>query len=138
MPKEAKCKLCGRLGHYKYQCFGRPRKPILPVNNKTKKKHLVMRREWFALNPPDENGYWYCYLKISTECSKKMIRGVLTLEHVEAKVRRPDLIFDVDNIKPACGFCNKLKGSRSLTELSKIWPHLLGYNEDIKREPLAE
>lgn len=52
---------------------------------------------------------------------------MLTLEHVEAKVRSPEKVFDVTNIKPACSWCNAIKGSKSLEELSEVYPQLEKY-----------
>ena len=101
-----------------------------PLRNESKKSHskrMSTRRVWFENNPPDENGQWECYLQISSMCPKKLSKNLLTLEHVESKVRHPERKYDVENLKPADGFCNRLKGSRSLEELAIIWPHLEKY-----------
>ena len=98
-------------------CFNKPRRPLKPSSDKTLHKKQETDRAWYAANPPDEKGLWYCYLNITPECPAKLTRSTITLEHVRSKVRAPELKFDITNLKPACSFCNALKGSKDLDEL---------------------
>lgn len=84
-------------------------------------KRLKLRDEWFELNPPDKEGYWYCYLRISPNCPYRLDKKTVQQEHVLSKTRRPDLKYDVTNLRPACDPCNKLKGSLNYDdELGKL------------------
>lgn len=118
------CKSCGKYGHFAMQCYNRRHKSLAPESKNTKKKRLATRRAWFKDNPADENGNWECYLQISSQCPVKLTYLTITLEHVQAKVRAPQLKYDPTNIRPSCSYCNKLKGSRSLEELAKIFPQV--------------
>lgn len=81
---------------------------------------MSARAQFFLLNPVDENGYWYCYLRISPECPYKLTKQTLQIEHVKSKVRYPHLRYEPTNLRPACGFCNALKDSLDLEELSQL------------------
>lgn len=118
------CRYCEGMGHWSFQCFQKPRKGIEPESRMAKKQRISTATRWFRQNPPDQDGYWYCYLRISSMCPVKLTRRLVTLEHVYPKVKRPDLKYNTRNIKPACPFCNKLKGSRTVQQLSKAFPHL--------------
>lgn len=111
------CKFCGKTDHTSLMCLKKPRRPIKKESAKTLSKRTATRREWFKLNPPDDKGVWVCYLQISPECPIKLTRSTITLEHVRSKVRAPELKYDINNLRPACGYCNKLKGSLDLNEL---------------------
>lgn len=115
--KQPICKHCGSETHYSLMCFQKPRKKIHPVSSTTYFKRKKMRRAWFEKNPPDGKGVWICYLQISPNCPKKVTYSTINLEHVKSKVRYPELRYDLDNIKPACSFCNTLKGSKDVDEL---------------------
>lgn len=115
--KVNKCKHCGSEMHYSLMCFNKPRRRIKPISDKNKLKEQQTKREWFELNPPNEKGLWYCYLRISPLCPWVLTRSTITLEHVRSRARHPELKFDVTNLKPACTQCNKLKGSRDVDEL---------------------
>lgn len=133
MFKPKPCKICGKLGHYAYQCRLNlnPRKPIKrsrkPIRSESAKNYIARVKtyhEWMKLNPPDNTGHWDCYLQISQLCLKRVTVETLTLEHVIPRSKRPDLKFDVTNIRPSCSFCNKLKSSQTLEQLARNWPHL--------------
>ena len=115
-----KCKYCGGTSHSTLMCQNKPRRPIKQESDKARSKRTKVSREWFKLNPPDEKGVWICYLQISPNCPVKLTRSTITLEHVKSKVRYPELKYEVSNLKPACGECNKLKGSLDLEELSSF------------------
>lgn len=129
------CKFCGAIGkHFSFQCkdnpknkqrIRRPRKPIKQESDTAKAKRLATNREWFKLNPPDDNGNWICYLQITPECPIKLENipnapNSLQLEHYYSKVRAPELKYSVENLKPACRFCNRLKGSLNGDELNRL------------------
>lgn len=122
MPKPVHCKTCDSDRHYTYACF-QNRKPIITKKRpKQRGKHFYLwqdaRKEWIATHPPLNTktypGYWRCYLQISPDCLRKLDESTLTLDHVQARSRRPDLRYDPKNLKPCCSPCNMLKGSRSL------------------------
>src|SRR3990167_1544243 len=115
--KQNKCKYCDSTLHYSIQCFLKPRRPLKPISDKTLSKKQECDRAWYAANPPDSKGLWYCYLNITPECPIKLTRSTITLEHVRSKVRALELKYDITNLKPACSPCNKLKGSRDVDEL---------------------
>lgn len=102
----------------------RPARQIAPESKKAYRARVATYKSWMKANPSDEHGYWTCYLHISQLCPVRLTRSMLTLEHVQPKVKRPDLKYDIGNIRPSCKFCNKLKGSRTPEQLAKIWPHL--------------
>lgn len=128
------CSICNNPYHSQTFCSQKPRKPIKTARRpiaqesiKSKNKRLETARKWLKQNPPDENGYWTCYLQISDMCPKQLTKELLVREHVIPKVKAPHLKYDIDNIRPACTWCNRLKDSRTLEDLAKIWPHLLQY-----------
>jgi 5-methylcytosine-specific restriction endonuclease McrA len=115
--KPGNCKHCGSDKHTSLMCFLKPRRRLKPIRDSTKLKEQQTKREWFVLNPPNEKGLWFCYLGISPICPNWLTRSTITLEHVKSKARHPELKFVVTNLKPACSFCNAIKGSRDIDEL---------------------
>lgn len=67
---------------------------------------LKTRREWVKLNSPNFQGYYTCHI-----CGRWVHEKDLTLDHVVARSKRPDLVNDLDNLKPAHYVCNSVKGS---------------------------
>lgn len=117
--------MCGDIWHTKkYHKPHKGFKYLRQESRKTRVKRVRTAAMWLGLNPPDNYGYWECYLQISTMCPKKLNRQNLSQEHVYSKVRHPELKYVVENIKPACAFCNKMKGSRDITELAKAFHHI--------------
>lgn len=123
MIKSNPCKTCQSTWHTKAFCpqnrtpLKQSTKRIKPMSDKTRAKSRVRDQAWFEQNPPDTAGLWQCYLRIHPKCPRLLNRQDLLLEHVQSKVRRPELKFAVDNLRPACGYCNKLKGSQSIDDL---------------------
>ena len=78
---------------------------------------IEARHEYIKNNPPNHQGYWRCYLQISPNCLRYVDKDTLTLDHVESRTRAPEKLTEQTNLKPACGPCNELKGSRGLEEL---------------------
>lgn len=132
------CKFCHDPvpKHFPYQCQANPkvaakfkqgmkRTPLKKVG-KTTQQWLLTRITWIRRNPPDANGYWYCYLRIHPWCTPKLTIdkakvgygvGMLTLDHVVARTKDHSIKFKQANLKPACGYCNGLKGSKSLDKV---------------------
>jgi 5-methylcytosine-specific restriction endonuclease McrA len=80
---------------------------------------IAKRHDWIRDNPPDEWGYWLCYLRISPRCLVRIDLDQLTIDHVIPRSRHKDT-----KLMPCCTFCNSLKGSRSLETLLQEYPHL--------------
>lgn len=124
------CKYCKLKGHFPYQCPYNPKKAIQRkkgikrtrikrVGKKTK-QWFITRATWIRKNPPDKNGYWYCYLQIHPWCPVKLTLETLTLDHVVSRSRDASKVFSKDNLRPACKYCNEKKGSKSLEQV-KPW-----------------
>jgi len=123
------CIVCGKRAYSDYCMQHKPRKPIAtrtplprPTHRirseavKTREKRQATTAEWFEANPPDKDGYWYCYISKHPQCPKRLTVDTIVLEHDLSKARRKDLQFDITNIHPACGYDNKAKGSLSAKE----------------------
>lgn len=132
------CKFCHtpKPNHFPYQCPANPkamlkrkvglkRTPLKKIGKQTK-QWIITRATWIRRNPPDEQGYWYCYLRIHPWCTPKLTVdtekvgygvGMLTLDHIVARTRDTSKRFDMENLKPACSYCNDMKGSKSLDEV---------------------
>lgn len=120
------CKYCGLKGHFSFACFQNPKRAIKKIKQrspisrvgKTTKQWFITRATWIRKNPPPIEGrYWECYLQIHPWCPVKIDIKQLTLDHVVSRSRDPSLRFNLDNIKPACGYCNGAKGSKSLEQI---------------------
>lgn len=123
------CKFCHtpKPNHFPYTCPANPkamlkrkvglkRTPLKKIGKQTK-QWIITRATWIRRNPPDEQGYWYCYLRIHPWCPVKLTAETITLDHVVARTRDPSKRFEQKNLKPACGYCNDMKGSKSLDEV---------------------
>lgn len=111
------CKECTTLGHTAFNCPRRPRKPLkakkrMQPIGKVGKALAKQSRDWRADNPPNHQGYYVCYL-----CGRWIKPDELNVEHTKSKTRHPELRLDKGNLKPACGFCNKEKGSKDYEEI---------------------
>lgn len=138
------CKHCGMMGHFPYECRSNPKKALRRVAikrstkplkrtrlnkvGKTTKQWFITRATWIRKNPPDEEGYWYCYLRIHPWCTPKLTIdkdrldfgvGMLTLDHVVARTRDGSKKFSQGNLMPACGHCNAQKGSKSIEQIKR-------------------
>lgn len=116
------CKHCGRMGHYSYACYQNPKRALKalkrsPINKigKNTKQWFITRATWIKKNaPPIEGKYWICYLQIHPWCPVRISVENLTLDHVVSRSSDPSLRFNQDNLKPACKYCNEMKGSQKL------------------------
>lgn len=123
------CKFCKQTTHFSYRCYANPkvamrrkygmkRTPIKKMG-KHAKQWFITRATWIRKNPPDRDGYWYCYLQIHEWCPVKLTISTLTLDHVVSRSSDPKLRYNQDNLRPACTYCNDAKGSRSLEAVFK-------------------
>jgi 5-methylcytosine-specific restriction endonuclease McrA len=129
------CRFCGLTGHFPYECRLNPKKiikrnapirrsnkplkrsPLKKVGKQTK-QWLITRATWIRRNPPPIEGrYWECYLRIHPWCPVRIDIEHLTLDHVVARTRDPSKRFNQANLRPACGYCNDMKGSQSLEQV---------------------
>lgn len=104
------CENCN-ITHSSIMCYFKPRKRI----NQQGKQYQTWqdtRKLWIGRNPPDQNGYWYCKLKLSPQCIQKMDIKQLTLDHIIPRSHNPKLRHNLNNLQPACIFCNTEKGSK--------------------------
>lgn len=130
-PKK-RCKFCGdpQPGHFPYTCQKNPkviarrqtglkRTPIKKVGKRTQ-QWFDARTQWINDNPPTIQGkYWMCYLQIHEWCPVRLTLETLTLDHVIARSSDPALRTDPNNLRPACEYCNNMKGSKSLAQVIK-------------------
>lgn len=147
------CKFCGdpKPNHFPYTCpknpkviarrtapqqrppIARSQKPLkrtrLNPIGKVTQAWIDARAEWIANNPPDKNGYWYCYLRIHPWCPYRLTNdkdrvdrnvGMLTLDHVVSRTHDASRRTDQTNLRPACGYCNEMKGSRNLEDVKPV------------------
>lgn len=114
------CKHCQGTNHTSMTCPSKPRPQLRQEARKTREKRVAVSHEWFKLNPPDNDGLWHCYLRVSPECPYELTRATIQLEHKKSKARHPELRYDVTNLAPACAPCNKLKGSLDFDELALL------------------
>lgn len=127
------CKFCGGINvHQSAFCWKKPKiikavkrqKRIKPISDKNKTLKKACELEWFEYNPPNHWGIWECYLQISPECPVILTINTLVLEHIVPKVKAYSRRYDHTNIGAACTFCNEVKGSKTLEQLSETYPHL--------------
>lgn len=119
------CKHCGRTGHYSYMCYQNPKRMLKTIKRtplkkvgKTTKQWFLTRATWIKKNPPPIEGtYWICYLQIHPWCPVRIDIKHLTLDHVVSRSHDAKLRFSQDNLRPACEYCNSMKGSRSLDQV---------------------
>lgn len=116
------CKFCGGSGHFSYLCRYNPKNKdrqytSIKKTGKYAKQWTITRKTWIRNNPPDQYGNWYCYLQIHPWCPLKLDARTLTLDHVESRSHAPDKRFKADNLRPACIYCNNMKGSRKLEQV---------------------
>lgn len=123
------CKHCKLMGHFPYECrlnpkralkrsVGIKRTPIKKIGKQTK-QWFITRATWIRKNPPDKDGYWYCYLRIHPWCPYRLTIDTLTIDHVVSRTRDPKLRFNQQNLQPACQYCNYEKGSKSLDQVKQ-------------------
>jgi 5-methylcytosine-specific restriction endonuclease McrA len=115
------------MGHFPYECRLNPKRKLKqlkrsPINKvgKQTKQWFITRATWIRKNPPPIEGtYWECYLRIHPWCPVRLDLAHLTLDHVVSRSADPSLRFNANNLKPACQYCNDMKGSRSLEQIMK-------------------
>lgn len=115
------CKYCGKHGHFPYMCRYNPkRKERAKKEAAEHRRWLLTRQTWIRKNPPTIGGrYWPCYLKIDPRCPGRVHEKNMTLDHVIPRSRDQKKTHDLDNLKPACWYCNLAKGSYSIESLER-------------------
>lgn len=129
------CAECGGYGHTATFCFQRKKTVIKPSKNPMKRSRIkkigkrtirwIQTKEiFFATNPPDENGYYWCKIK---PCKKPNVPLVApgdprlrevdsgvelcTVDHIIPRSKRQDLIHVQANLQEAHEICNEEKKS---------------------------
>lgn len=105
------CDDCNKT-HTSLMCFNKPRKPIRQIS-KVGLQWIKKRQQWLRDNPPDNHGYYFCYI-----CSKPLTSLNVTLDHIQPRSRRPDLRLETSNLAPCCWSCNHKKGSKPLHKIN--------------------
>lgn len=144
------CKICEKIGHSRYYCKEKgfkqvkytastnkvsqraPKKPTIskPIRKSGKygEKWVSTKKEWKKLNPPDENGFWYCKVGGSAliDHNYSDFPGAYALNvcHDISRARSRSKAYDIDNLFPGCQRHNKLQGSKSLKEFLRSKPNL--------------
>lgn len=129
--KHKPCKYCGGTDHTSLMCFNKPRVPDARLKNRQLQYRIgkedaedVAFRSGWKQSIANHTGMYPCYLKISPLCPGWLTMDQVTLEHKNPKSRFPEQRRDRKNAGIACEPCNKLKGTRTLEELQRIYPHL--------------
>ncbi len=118
------CLKCGKRAYSDYCMQHKPRKPISKIGKQGKLNQATSKEFRDSLEP---DRIYVCYLQIHPYCLRQLRYEQVVPEHVEAKSRSPHLRHNLKNIWVSCVFCNGLKGSRSLENLAKEYPHLKKY-----------
>jgi len=118
------CLTCGKRAYSDYCVQHKPRKPLNKLGKRGKQNKITSDRFRSTLNPDQ---IYYCYLQIHEYCPVTLTADQVVPEHVKSKSGSPELRDSLENIKKACTWCNGLKGSRSLENLAKEYPHLTKY-----------
>lgn len=109
--KLPKCKICGKEGHYAFQCFSRP-KPIKAKIPKAKtassRKKVIseldkITSEYVRKSRADKSGLVYCYT-----CGVRLPWQEMDCGHYRSR-RFIQTRFDLDNLRPQCKLCNRYK-----------------------------
>lgn len=109
------CKYCGGIGHTQAFCFRKPRKHMIkkiPLRKvgKLGKQWQVTRATWFRKHALRAGEEYHCYI------CERPIGDHPQLDHIQSRVRHPELRFNLDNLAPICEYDNRMKSSLSLEE----------------------
>jgi len=118
------CLTCGKRAYSAYCMQHKPRKPINKIGKRGKQNAKTSKLFRDTLNRLELH---ICYLQIHEYCPGTMLAEQVVPEHVKSKSGSPELRDDLNNIWKSCVWCNGLKGSRSLENLSTEFPHLKKY-----------
>lgn len=108
MAKEPSCSWCKEKGHTQFYCPRKPRKTLsvhkhLNQRGPQTNKWLYTRSKWIKAHKSDT---YICHY-----CRRVLMPNELTLDHMIARSRAPQMRHDMQNLVPACYKCNRLKGS---------------------------
>ena len=125
--KKPRCKYCGEIGHYAYQCFKKAKaeyalkrelKPLgatlaaktmtNPTRKQNARKRLIceldkVTSELVRKSHADKNGLVYCYT-----CGIRKPYTEIDCGHYRSR-RHIQTRFDLNNLKPQCIACNRYK-----------------------------
>lgn len=131
------CKICDNRSYSEYCFRHKPRKPLKRTAIKKKPgKYMSQDREfkqrYLELHPPDEYGYYTCYLQTTDLCPIRLAPDQVTMEHIIPKgsVRGSKLRYNEDNMEIACMYCNADKGSQSLENYLKSKRRFTKHNKN--------
>ena len=60
-----------------------------------------LRKRWIEKNPPDENGYYECWI-----CKWPVHVSKMTIDHILSAREYPEYRTDHSNLRPAHDWCN--------------------------------
>lgn len=132
--KPKPCAYCGGENHTSLTCYSKrkaenkiikARRILRSVSKSSMYKKTYTTNAFFVTYPPDERYGYTCYLGISSLCPGWLPADQITQEHVFPKGTWPEVKYNLLNLKPACPFCNKVKGGLTVYKLAAHWPHLV-------------
>ena len=101
---QTKCPLCS------LNTFNKGKKPMRKIGPVTR-KWIETRSDYFA----KYKGPYYCYI-----CGKHLDINEVQLDHIQSRVRAPQLRNELKNLAPICATDNKSKGSMSLDQYKDL------------------
>ena len=119
------CDFCGSADHTAFYCRRKPNKPLQRSAFKPDNRHplrrvgkqtklwIDTRKLWIETYGSEGHLCHYCG-KLLSDNEFLIDDGQaqkLTLDHLDARTRAPDLRHEFANLTPACGSCNRNKGS---------------------------
>ena len=78
---------------------------------------FLFSAEWKALRLLAIDKYGLICLCCGRENSRQ---HPINIDHIKPRKYFPELAFDIDNLQPLCGVCNKRKGNKSISYRSDI------------------
>ena len=77
-------------------------------DGKIARQWLRVRNAYLKANPPNHQGYYVC-----SYCGRWIPANEVTVDHIIARSKAPQLRFKHSNLTVACGVCNAEKGSKT-------------------------
>lgn len=111
MAKTPKCKHCGALGHYAFQCFYR-RKVVAKVKRRIRSfgKQSVEYMIW-----RDTVAIPYLIETYGYKCASCGKEEHLDVDHIKGRGSHPELKMEVTNVQFLCRRCHRIKTDRIKT-----------------------
>lgn len=117
MKKVKLCKFCGDTGHTQFYCRRKPRTPIRQAGTQHF-RWMECRTKWLNMFGTEHLCH-YCGREVTALLEEREAhphKVMLTLDHLESRSRVPAMRYMLVNLVPACGSCNRNKGSLSHDE----------------------